>query len=404
MATTYKYTGRTPAGKPVKGDFQAESRERALELLSERDMIITSLKESTPRRRNRLNSFLRPDYSQELVLFARHLATYHRSGIPMLKALSLIKVGDPRKRFQQVMREVRRKVTEGKPLSLAMKDYPEVFGDVFVNSVEAGEASGQLSTILDDTAEALEQELELRRQIRSSLRYPIIVVIAIVTAVAVVVTVVIPKFAVFYAKFDADLPGPTKAILWLSDFVITQWHLTIAIAGTLVYAFRRYVRSKSGKRQWDRALLALPVFGQLMIKASVARFGLLFRILFKSGIPLVKSLSILEASMTNVHLREEIVSMRESFETGRELEFDPGGKTLFPEMSLNMIKSGLESGSLDLMLEEIGSHYSREVRRTSRNLAALIEPLMTVVIGGVILILALSIFLPMWNLIHVFRQ
>lgn len=402
MPVSYEYTGRLKDGERVKGGLKVDSRERALEILSGRSVIVTSLNIPKPKLSNPLKEFFRPDFSQEVVLFSRHLATYHRSGIPILKALSLIKVGKAQERFQLVLRDIRQKVTEGKPLSAAMHEYPDVFSDVFVNSVEAGETSGQLATILDDTAEALERELELRRQIRSSLRYPVMVLIAISFAFIIIMTLVIPKFAAFYDKFDADLPGPTLLMIWVSDFVIQNWHLALGLAGSLFYGFRRYINSKNGRKKWDRFLLNLPVFGPLIIKTAVARFALLFRILFRSGIPLIKSLSILESSMPNVHLKMEVARMRESFEAGRELE-SRTENSYFPEMSLNMIKSGLESGSLELMLEEIGKHYSREVTHTSKNLASLIEPAMTVLIGGLVLTLALAIFLPMWNLIKVFR-
>jgi MSHA biogenesis protein MshG len=400
---SYNYTGRTPAGAKISGELKADSQRQALDVLEKKHVIVTSLKQDGDDSPIKSLRFFKPDYSQQLIMFARHLATYHRSGIPLLKALSLIKVDKPGSPFQVILREVAQKVSEGKQLSGAMRDYPDAFWEVFVNAVEAGEASGHLASILDDSATTMERELELRRQIKSSLRYPLIVIIAIALAIGVLITFVIPKFATFYGKFNSELPAPTRALIWISEMTQTYWYYCLAGLGAFTYLVRKFHQSTKGRQIWDRITLKLPVFGDLIIKAAVARFTLLLMILFKAGIPIVRSLSILEDSQKNVHLRNEINSMRLSFESGKELDVSEGPNRYFPEMALNMIKSGLESGSLETMLAEIGNHYSREVERTSKNLASLIEPMLTVVVGGIVLLLALSIFLPMWNLIKVFH-
>ncbi len=403
MPVTYNYTGRSRDGAKVTGKLSADSQRQALDALGRKHVIVTSLDELDTVSKMAAFTIFRPDYSQQLIMFARHLATYHRSGIPLLKALSLIKVDKPGSPFQIILSEVAQKVSEGKQLSGAMRDYPNAFWDVFVNAVEAGEASGHLASILDDSATTMERELELRRQIKSSLRYPMIVVIAVVMAIGVLITFVIPKFATFYSKFGSELPAPTRALIWISEVAQAYWYYCLAGLFSLGYLVRRFYQSTKGRKIWDSITLKLPVFGDLIIKAAVARFTLLLMILFKAGIPIVKSLGILEDSQNNVHLRNEINSMRIAFESGKEIDVSDGLYKYFPEMALNMIKSGLESGSLDAMLAEIGNHYSREVERTSKNLASLIEPILTVAVGGIVLLLALSIFLPMWNLIKVFH-
>lgn len=403
MSETFTYRGRSAAGVKLAGEIHADSQSGALDLLQERGITVTGLDTGLQARRTLRPDFLRQDFGPQLLLFARHLATYHRSGIPLLKALSLIRVAGEEHPFQKALTDVRRRVAAGKQLSDALNAHPAIFGEVFVNAVQAGEASGHLATILDDSSEALEQEQELRRQIRSSLRYPLIVVIAIALAIGVIVTFVVPKFAAFYGKFGSDLPTPTRIIVWISDMTQRYWYLTLSGAAGIGLSLRKLYLSERGRAIWDRIALRLPVFGDLIIKAAVARFALLFQILFKAGIPIVKSLSLLETSQSNTHLRAEIQRMRESFESGRELERSQEEGDYFPEMAHNMIKSGLESGALEMMLGEIGHHYSREVNHTSKNLAALIEPMLTVAIGAVVLLLALAIFLPMWNMIKVFQ-
>jgi len=404
VAISFQYTGRSQQGEKLVGDLSADSRRQALEALERQHVIVTSLhaRGESWQYKSPLRLF-RTDYSQQLIMFARHLATYHRSGIPLLKALSLIRVDKPESSFQQILKVVAQRVSEGKQLSAALRERPEVFTTIFVNAVEAGETSGHLAEILDDSASTLERELELRRQIKSSLRYPLIVVIAVVLAIAVLITFVIPKFAAFYGKFNSELPAPTRALIWISDMAQAYWYYFIAGFAVLGYAIRRFYNTDKGRRLWDGIVLKLPVFGDLIVKAAVARFSLLFMILFKSGIPIVKAIGLLEESQSNIHLKNEVTDMRHSFETGRELDVSDTAERYFPQMALNMIKSGLESGSLEMMLTEIGNHYSREVERTSKNLASLIEPMLTVAVGGVVLLLALSIFLPMWNLIKVFH-
>ncbi len=403
MPVTYNYTGRSRDGAKVSGELTVDSQRHALEVLERKHVIVTSLKERNDILSASSFKIFTPDYSQQLIMFARHLATYHRSGIPLLKALSLIKVDKPGSPFQVILSEVAQKVSEGKQLSAAMRDYPDAFWDVFVNAVEAGETSGHLASILDDSATTMERELELRRQIKSSLRYPMIVVIAVGLAIGVLITFVIPKFATFYGKFGSELPAPTRALIWISEMTQAYWYYCLAGLVAFGYLLRKSYQSMRGRQIWDGLTLKLPVFGDLIIKAAVARFTLLLMILFKAGIPIVKSLGVLEDSQNNVHLKSEINSMRLAFESGKEIDVSDGAYKYFPEMALNMIKSGLESGSLDTMLAEIGNHYSREVERTSKNLASLIEPILTVAVGGIVLLLALSIFLPMWNLIKVFH-
>ncbi len=403
MITSYKYTGRTQSGDKVSGSLLVDSQQKALEALEKKRILVTSIQLVDTEKRSKVLSLFKPDYSQQLIMFARHLATYHRSGIPLLKALSLIKVDKPGSPFQIILKDVAQKVSEGKQLSAAMRLYPQAFWTVFINAVEAGEASGHLSTILDDSATTMERELELRRQIKSSLRYPMMVIAAVVMAIGVLMTVVIPKFATFYGKFNSELPAITRGMIWLSDMAQTYWYAFLAGLGVVSYLAHKFYQTQKGRALTDKLSLKLPIFGDLIIKAAVARFTLLFNILFKAGIPIVRSLKLLEESQKNVHLRKEIADMRHSFETGKELDVSDSAHRFFPEMALNMIKSGLESGSLDMMLAEIGNHYSREVERISTNLASLIEPIMTVAIGGIVLLLALSIFLPMWNLIKVFH-
>jgi len=400
MSTSFTYTARSADGQKHTGEIVADNERRALDALSERPFTVTDIRVAQATF-NWRNLFSRGVPREELIIFARHLATFQRSGMPLIRSLALIRVGKPQSRVQAALEDVRQRVYEGLTLSDAMARHPEVFGETLIATVRAGETSGQLPTVLEETAMALEKEMALRRQVSSALRYPVMVVIAITLAMVALMLFAVPRFVTFYSKFGSELPAPTRALIAVSEFMTGNWlWLLMAFIGS-VFGARWAYRTPRGRRMWDTTILRAPIFGVLIIKESVARFALLFMIMIRAGIPMVRALTTLTVSVNNVAIRDDIIALRDSLELGRDIDFTGSQLKQFPEMSLHMIKAGLESGSLEMTLGEIANHYSREVEYTSRNLAALIEPILTVAIGALVLILALAIFLPMWNLISV---
>jgi len=249
----------------------------------------------------------------------------------------------------------------------------------------------------------LERDMELNRQIKSSTRYPLVVVAAIVGAFIVIITFVIPRFIQFYSKMGAALPLPTKLLIWVNQFVTGYWIPIIAAVIVLGFILKKIYSTPSGRLFFDRRLLLLPIFGDLIIKGNIARFAYIFQILLDSGIPVVRSLEMLAGVIKNAQLKKEIELMEESFREGRELTSLIDELEFFPEMAIRMMQVGMESGSMETMLGETAAHFSKEVDYKSRHLTSLLEPILTVVLGIFVLIVALAIFLPMWNLIQVFR-
>jgi MSHA biogenesis protein MshG len=215
---------------------------------------------------------------------------------------------------------------------------------------------------------------------------------------------VVPRFTAFYGAFGAELPLPTKIMIYTSNFVSNYWYVLVAIGALLYFGIKKLVSIPKGKLWIDERILKLPVLGGLIIKGNVARFSFMFRILFKAGLPIVKSLEILADSVKNSQISHEIQHLATLMRAGREASITHGEFTYFPEDSLQMIAIGLESGSLEKMLRELGNHYSKEVQYISRHLTAILEPILTFVLGGFVLLLALAILLPMWNLIKVFQH
>ena len=284
-----------------------------------------------------------------------------------------------------------------------MADYPDLFSRVYIAGVAAGEESGKLDQTLDELAIMLEREMEIARQLKSATRYPMIVVSVLVAAAAVMMIYVIPRFIDFYSSFTAQLPLPTRILIGISNFATHYWPLILGLIAAGVFGFRKLVANPQGRQWFDRRLVQLPIFGDLIIKANVARFTLMFRILFRAGLPIIKSIDLLISAIKNTAISAELILLQDLFRKGQDISTSLDKFKYLPEMALQLISIGVESGSLDRTLEEVGNHYSKEVMYRSRQMTSIIEPILTVVLGVFVLVLALAMFLPMWNLIKVFK-
>jgi len=403
MSRAFAYTARTPAGDKKTGKVQAEDSKRVAAILFEQNLVPVSIKAVRATDRPGVFGFLKSRAYEDLIIFTRSLATLYRAGIPILRALSIVRVGDAGSYFNRALGRIREGVQAGHGLAEAMAEYPRIFPRVYLASIEAGEQTGKIDQLLDALVAMIERDLELNRQIKSSIRYPLFVMLAIAAAFIVLITFVIPRFVGFYSEMGSQLPLPTMMLIWLNQFITTHW---IFIVGGILAAaviLRYLYASRSGRLFFDRWLLSMPLFGEIIVKGNVARFAYIFEILLKSGITVVKSLELLSEVVKNSRLSREIREMAEAVRSGREFDAAAGQTRFFPEMSLQMIRVGLESGSLETMLHQVAVHYSREVDYKSRHLTSFLEPLLTVVLGFFILVVALAIFLPMWNLIQVFR-
>lgn len=403
MPTQYKYKAIDNNGSSIKGLMTADDSSQVAEYLSEHELIPINIQSIKERPSFSLKKLFKKNNYEDLIVFTSNLATMYRAGIPLLRALSIIKIGPDNSSFNKAIREIRLNIQEGKSLSQAMADYQDIFPRVYINSIAAGEESGKLEDILDELITMLEKEMEITRLIKSGLRYPIIVLGVIGLAVIVLMSYVIPKFIDFYASFNAQLPLPTRIIIKTSTFFTNYWWALIILVVVIGFAIKKILSTEKGKLFFDRLFLKLPIFGNLIIKGNIARFSLMFKILFKSGLPIIKSLEILRYSVKNSVISLEIEKLEELFRKGSESDITQEHFEFFPDLSRQMMSIGLESGSLEKMLQEVGNHYSKEVHYISKHLTAILEPILTIIIGVFVLILALAIFLPMWNLIKVFN-
>jgi len=404
MRQVWTYTARDSHGRRFRGEIEGESRETALEALAGRGLIPTRLN-SRPEKASLaaiLGNFGSAN-RENLILFTRQLRTLHRAGIPLLRALSSIGKSADKIGLADEIDGIVDSIGSGLPLSQAVAQYPKKFPPIYIASIAAGEASGTLDDVLDQLAIMIEKEMVLARQIKSALRYPFMVISAVAMAVFILMTFVIPRFSRVYEKFGAELPGPTKIVINVSHIFSSYWFVLLAAAVAGIIILKKILSTKSGRRKWDSMILKTPLVGDLIIKANIARFATLLKILFRSGVPMVTCLNIIRDTTGNKIISGEIDELSKSFEKGREIGPDPAKYRHFPPVALDIFQVGLESGSVETVMEELAAHFEMELEYKSRHLTALLEPVLTMVIGGMVLVLALSIFLPMWNLIKIFQ-
>lgn len=403
MPAQFKFQAVSDDGATHEGVIVAVSAEHVEEYLSHQNLLPISISEVQDRRPYTLFGLFGGNKYEDLITFTNQLATLYRAGIPLLRALTLIKIGKETSRFNYVIYQLKVGVESGRQLSEIMADYPDLFSRVYIAGVAAGEESGKLDQTLDELAIMLEREMEIARQLKSATRYPMIVVSVLVAAAAVMMIYVIPRFIDFYSSFTAQLPLPTRILIGISNFATRYWPILLGLIAAGIFGFRKLVANPQGRQWFDRRLVQLPIFGDLIIKANVARFTLMFRILFRAGLPIIKSIDLLISAIKNTAISAELILLQDLFRKGQDISASLDKFKYLPEMALQLISIGVESGSLDRTLEEVGNHYSKEVMYRSRQMTSIIEPILTVVLGVFVLVLALAMFLPMWNLIKVFK-
>jgi MSHA biogenesis protein MshG len=403
MPAQFEYKAVAVDGHHREGSMTASNADAVEEFLREQGLLPIQITPIPEKRPISMFGFLKRSDYDNLIMFTSALATMQRAGIALLRALAIIRIGDEKSRFNLAIDDIRTDLQSGKSLSGAMAKHRDIFTPVYVNCVAAGEESGHLDDTLVELATVLEREADLTRQLKSGIRYPLMVVGAIACAFVVIMQFVVPRFTSFYASFDAELPLPTQIIVATSNFFTTYWWAMLLSLVGFGFGARSFLKNRAGRLWFDRQMLRLPILGTLIIRGNVARFAMMFRILINSGITVVRSVDILGGTVKNLAIADEIAGLGESFRRGREIDVESGNYHYFPTQALHMLSVGLESGNLDGMLREVGEHYTKQVVYSSRQLTAIIEPILTLVMGIFVLILALAVFLPMWNLIKVFQ-
>jgi MSHA biogenesis protein MshG len=302
------------------------------------------------------------------------------------------------KALARVLQDVRESLDSGRELSAALRRQSQVFSPFYVSMVRVGEMTGLLEEIFIRLFNYLEFEREMRERVRTALRYPSFVVAAMVGAMVVINLFVIPAFAKVFAGFKAELPFMTKVLLGTSGFTIQYWPLMLALVAAAVLGFRFYTKTPNGRYWWDKLKLRLPIAGKIILKGTLARFARSFALASRSGVPIVQGLSVVAQVVDNAYIAERIEQMRDGVERGESVLRTALAAGVFTPVVLQMVAVGEETGELDSLMQEIAEMYEREVEYEIRTLSAQIEPILIVGLGIMVLILALGVFLPMWDL------
>lgn len=336
--------------------------------------------------------------SLDVQLFSRQIYTLLKSGVPIMRGLAGLQESAISKSFARVIKDLRESLDAGRELSIAMARHPTVFTPFYLSMVKVGEMTGRLEEVFLRLFDHLEFDRDMRERVKTALRYPSFVVIAMLLAMVVVNVWVIPQFAKVFASFNAELPLMTRILLGTSEFTVAWWPALAATAAGAYLGFRAWIGTSGGRLTWDRHKLRLPIAGKIIHKATMARFARSFALSIRSGVPIVQALSVVSQTADNAYLSMRIEGMRDGVERGESILRTSTATAVFTPMVLQMIAVGEESGSLDDLMDEIAQMYEREVDYELKTLSSQIEPILIAFLGAMVLVLALGIFLPIWDL------
>ena len=334
----------------------------------------------------------------DLIFLSRQMHTLLKAGVPIMNALRGLTDTTENAELVRVIKTVRDGLDSGLDFSSSLKRHPEVFPPLFISLVQVGENTGNLPEAFLQLSIYLEREKATRDSIKQAVRYPLFVVFALVVALAIINLFVIPAFANVFASLKAQLPWATRILIATSKFTLAYWYyILIAVAG-LVLAGRAYVGTPKGRFRWDRLKLKLPLVGGILYKASLARMARSLSVTLRAGVPLVHGLSVVSGAVDNKYIGERVQMMRDGVERGESLTRTAAAAGLFPSLVIQMLSVGEESGAVDEMLSEVAQFYEGEVDYELKNLSSAIEPILIAVLGAILLVVALGVFLPMWDL------
>ena len=405
----FSYTGRNKSGELIEGKLESSDIDQAAAMLFAGGITPLSISAAggTPGARTlnlKFEIFPEKVTDTDLMFFCRQIHALLKSGVPVMQALTSLQQSSSSKAFGKVLGNLRASLDSGRDLSTAMAREAQVFSEFFINMVRVGETSGRLEEIFHEMYQHLEFSLLMRNQVKSAVRYPTFVIVAMIVAIFVINLLVVPAFAKVFKSFQAQLPLMTRILIGFSDFMVAYWWLIAAGGVAVVLMARTWVASPNGRLAWDAMKLRLPIAGKVINKATLARFARSFALAFRSGVPIIQVISLAGRTVENVYIAQRVEKMRTGVERGDSLLRTAVGSKIFTPVVLQMVQVGEESGRLDSMMEDIAQIYQREVEYELKTLASQIEPLLIIALGAMVLMLALGIFLPMWDLGKVMTQ
>ena len=399
----FSYTARNAHGDALDGRIEAASIEAVASQLLSSNITPINIKEEKPAPdllKNLTEWFkTRQPKLDDLIFFSRQLYTLMKAGVPIIRSLTGLSENISNLVLKKTLKDLVTSLESGRDLSGALAKHPKIFNNLFVSMVQVGESTGQLDTSMLKLSEYLEREKDTLDRIKQAMRYPMIVVTAIVAAMVVINIFVIPKFAGIFAKFGADLPWQTKMLMGMSSFMLHYWpYLLFTVVGLFFWLRHSIRNTETGRYKWDRFKLRIPIVGIILYEALLARFATAFALTLRSGVPLVQGLHVTSLAVDNMYVGDKIQQMRSGVEKGDSLTRTAASSKMFTPLTIQMMQVGEETGAVDEMLENVAHFYDREVDYKLKNLSSAIEPVLIIIIGAMVFMLALGVFLPLWDL------
>ena len=403
MPQTYEYKVRDKAGNLITGQLIGDNEGLVMRKL--REMGYTPVEVNRVGRGLSMEITLRPGRvkMKDLSVFSRQFATMVNSGLPILRALSILSEQTENSQLKKVLAQVRIDVEQGSSLSGAMSKHTRAFSDLYVAMVRAGEAGGVLDNVLVRLADNMEKDVELRRKIKSAMAYPAAVVSLVTLILTAMLLFVVPQFKSIYAQLGGQLPLPTRILLGVSDAVRTKWWLFLVVIIGIVFAFRRYKATPAGRATVDAFKLRIPIFGPLFHKTALARFSSTLGMLLRSGVPILQALDIVSETVGNRVISKAVADVQGSVREGESIAKPLSKHPVFPPMVVQMLAVGEETGAVDVMLDKVADFYNSEVSAAVDALTSLIEPLLIAIIGGAVGAAVISLYMPMFNIINLVK-
>ncbi len=404
---TFAYKARDDRGLMVQGNIEAATQRDAMMQLDSMGYIPVSTKEiGSPDKAFSIDDYLlkfQRIKHDDLIFFTRQFQTVIRSGIPIVTGFRALEEQTTNQRLAKAIKNVAQEIDKGSSLSDALGRQKGVFTEIYVSMVRSGETSGNLEEILERLSTLLEFQMRTKETIKSAMRYPTLVVSTLIIAFFILIKTVVPKFAPMFKSANVELPLPTQILLFINEVLQKHALLMGGIVLAMCAAFFFYQRTKKGKYTLDVLKLKIPLIGVIILKTCMSRFAFTLENLVSSGIPIIRTLEIVSRTVGNEFIAEKVLEIAANIEKGKGISKPLKDAKIFPPLVIHLIATGEETGSLEEMLKEIARHYDREVTYTVNRLSAYIEPILTVGLAGMVLFLALAIFMPWWDMMKTMR-
>ena len=398
----FKYSARDKQGKVVEGELEAKDPQAVADILHNRDLVVVSVKERLGLDLERLNEInIGGVPMKEKVVFMRQMSTMISAGLPLTRALEIMVEQASNPLFTKVLKNVLSSIKSGKTLANAFREEEDVFDNITINLIEAGEESGNLDAILQKLAIELEERSALASKFKSAMIYPAIILLIIAGVILLMMFVLVPAMADIYQDFDAELPFITTLLMDMSTFFLDYWWAMLTVLLILVIGGKYYLDTPKGKRNFDKIILRVPVLGNIVTKMQVSQFTRILALLLDSGVPIIKAIELTASSLGNEMFVDTLMDAKEEVEKGGPLAVPIARSEYYPILVSSMIAVGEETGEIGQVLEKVAQYYKDEVDTATNNLSTILEPVFLVIMGAAIGFIALAVYMPMFQISEV---